>query len=403
MKSPTDKKFVSASKHLSVKEHDVLNVWYSRFQSWHSNMFDTPPSSGWGGKLAWGTSYAVEDILDMFERAPTEKLANFFFLYADSIFDKRESIQQDSLDKCKYSNLSANAPVWINYIPASSTNESHRQGDCWSLRSVITGMVLKSIARGIRILEPYYETDSIGQKKLESYVLAIKLTLSYHEDTQKGVKIYRSGIDSKINAHVAHCIGCDDTEIQSTRANIPSPLNFHAAFGGVYLELSYKSSFYMNRAIYFARFIKDTIGSSTSGLGTWAYWPHYDNSKIEDTSHGAIVAQFVFKAFKQKIVFEKSDLENIVSNFKLNVVLDNSGVIDLATKLDGTVALNSDGSNKYHSRACGNWLHLADLYPELLNICKEVCQWDPINMICTRNRHNYRRAEAQFFKYQDLD
>lgn len=254
-------------------------------------------------------------------------------------------------------------------------------------------MIAKPIARFVRIID---SDPTLGNKygeRANTYELAIKDALQFHEDVEKSLHIYTYQVDGKIYAYPRFCVGCDETETDPKRSGIMAPLNFIAVLGSVYGELAHRSPYYSDRALYLARTVKDLI-ARTAATSTWAYWPAYDLNDVDDVSHGALVADFAALAVSRGIEFTSGDLQSIADNFVARVTLYENGTpVHLATDIDGVVY-----AGKYMDAACGMWMRLADFNGRVRAICADICGWDSDTLSCRNDAHSYDRAEAQLFR-----
>jgi hypothetical protein len=399
---PGKKLALPSISHYKGKDLFFLNRWKSQLSHWHAYLFTTD-TKDWGGRLGWGASYAMESLLDIYEKSPQQEFIDLFIQYADSAFSKRDSVLRQAQGECLYTNVTAGAPIWLSFLPANfEVNESLRKANCWSNSVVHTGMILRSVARFIRLMEnSKMELPIEVLRKVQVYEAYIKLALDYHELTERSVYIYTYAADQQVYAYSKYCNNCNDSETHSARSGTMDPMNILAVLGSVYVELSYRSTFYKSRAIYFSRTIKDLLRKANGPLGAWAYWPAYMINDVDDASHGALVADFVYRSAKMNLdILNTADVQKIANMFlNLTVVLVN-GKQQIATDLDGQVYSNRDGTPIYQNASCGMWMNLASVNSQVTEVCKNICEWDQETYTCARDTHAYKAAEAQIYRRQ---
>jgi hypothetical protein len=374
----------------SALDQKFLNRWADRLKLWHSSLFDVT-TRDWGGRLGWGASYAMEDIVDILDKAPNKEIADIFVEYADSVMARRESVLNQTQGQCVYSNVHPAAPVWVSYVETGATNESLRKGDCFAVGTVHTGRILAPIARFVRMVYEGHLKSPHYRERADVYQQAIRDALDYHEFVERSTYIYVYPNDGKTYAYSRYCYGCTSSETAPNRAGIMAPTNFISSLGMVYLELAFYDSYYRTRAAAFARTVVDLMNRTKGPPGTWGYWPSYED-RIDDVSHGALVADFLARANQLQIEVDQPTLDKVISNFLDRIAIPVGNSYKLASQLDGGV--NPD----YKNAACGMWLRLGNKSPAISTVCEKICEWDQERLTCNNDSNAYLRAEVQLFR-----
>lgn len=374
----------------SARNQKFLNRWMKTLNLWHSHLFEVT-TQDWGGRLAWGGSYVMEDIIDILEKTPNKEFADIFIRYADSTMSRRESVLNQTQGKCVYSNVYPAAPVWVSYVKADKTNESLRKGDCFAISTVHTGRILAPIARFVRMVYEGPLQNPLYRERADFYQKAIREALDYHETIEKSTHIYIYPGDGKTYAYSKYCVGCTSSETAPDRAGIMAPTNFISSLGNVYLELAFYNTYYQTRATAFARTVADLMKRTKGPPGTWSYWPSYAD-RIDDVSHGALVADFLARAHELQIEIDQSMLSKVISNFLDRIAIPIGNSYALASHMDGTV--NPDHLNA----TCGMWLRLGNQSRDMISVCEKICEWNQEELMCNKDGHAYLRSEAQLFR-----
>lgn len=255
-----------------------------------------------GSDLAWGESYKLSAMLMQFERSRSVDTLNDFFTRVDAVFASRDDRSRRFTGAATWSTPAIYSPLLV----------------CSNVG--LDGMILNPISRFLVLAKerpeifPYDVTS-----RRQAYVKAIKETLAYHQlkSWNASLGTYREHAD------------CEEVDSLGRRIlNFDRlPFNLIAAMGRVQMNL------------YLATGDSQPLKAATSiakdlrlwfihGYGGAIYWPYlYADTLPDDSSHGAIVADFIKLLADHGVVFNQTTVDGLDATVRYQILGGSSVVM----------------------------------------------------------------------------
>lgn len=310
------------------------------------NEFDNAINNGQGysnatnedGTLAWTQSYLLEAYLDMYEATGNIKYIQKFVSQEDEVLsnnDKERGIQDYK------------GRVRTGWSATKYSKNKERM-----IHIAHSGMILYPIVKFIVMVK--------SQKKLKKYInIANKYIILAEKSVSEFEGQWRFNPETKEGSY-----WFEGDEPLNTDLKAPMPFNGPLAMGRVLimLYLATNKGVYIDKAKALAWHFKNNLVETKEGYYIWGYRPNLKKyPQVEDISHGAIDVDFAILAYKNGIVFNKSDIEK----FEKSLLNANKKAKNYAFSkfVDG----NDDLKNKEYSNApgdiskvaVGRWLELS--------------------------------------------
>lgn len=280
------------------------------------------PMTNAEGGIAWGKSYMLSALVEMFEATRDSRYADAFVKLGRAVVDARD-------DKHNRKDEVRNRIVkgW------GSVKYSDNRHFVWAVH---TGMIIEPMARfaAIVLKDPSwpsrYRSDALFflQTAIESD--------AEHEDQ------FRPGP------------GLDEAHLYGLFLNKHLPLNQQNTLARAWLWLADGTgdAKYLDRTRRLATFFKNRIRTESDGAYTWEYWPPLEGAgvKFEDVSHAAINADFLVRCAERGLVFGVADRVRLEKTLLTRVLVGADGV---ANTLAG-----GEASDRYRYAPFG-WARLA--------------------------------------------
>lgn len=253
-----------------------------------------------GGQLAWGESYLLSALVEMFalshdsaHAAQIVALGDWIDRARDDRHGRRDEIRQRVL------------PAW------SSARYSKGRRFTWAVH---TGMIAAPLARFAAIVRSDNTLRTRwGQDADRLLRVAREAVAAFDED-------YRPGP------------GPDEGHVYCPYLAKPLPLNMQNALARAWLAIADADGApaYRERVTRLANFFRHRIRTEKDGSDTWAYWPPLTgaNDTFEDISHASINVDFMVLCHEHGIVFRREDLERVGATFRQHVMLANDQIGD---------------------------------------------------------------------------
>ena len=285
------------------------------------------PTTEQGGEIAWGESYQLSALVEMFDATRDPKYAPFIVKLSDWIAksrDDRQNLRDAFRDKV--------VAAW------SSTNYSQGKRYAWAVH---TGMIVAPMARFVAVVRNDPALRLNWGKDAERLLKIAEEAVKVHEGD------YRDGP------------GVDEGYLHSLYLKKPLPLNMQNALARAWLAIDDAAGTpkHRERVSRLARFLKNRLRPMDDGTYVWAYWPPLEGKvdSFEDISHAAINVDFMVLCHEHGIVFTRDDLTRIERTLLKRVLLADDRVSD-------TVG-GGDKFNKYR-QAVLRWGRLGRHFPE---------------------------------------
>ncbi len=157
----------------------------------------------------------------------------------------------------------------------------------------------------------------------------------------------------------------------------PLPTNQMNTFGRVILEMGLAGgkSRYLDRAEKLARFFKNRMVLRPDGAVQWIYRPGIElpcsdeSIRAEDFSHAGMNVTFVVRCYHAGVVFNRTDMEQIIRTLKTVIYRGNGQYADF---IDGTGATNQ------YADAVAFWGELAAIDRSVIDLIAERRRLSPI-------------------------
>lgn len=241
------------------------------------------PPTEQGGEIAWGESYQLAALVEMFDATRDPKYAPLVVKLSDWIAksrDDRQNLRDEFRDKV--------VPAW------SSTNYSQGKRYAWAVH---TGMITAPMARFAAVvrsdpkLKDQWNNDAARLLKLAEEAVAV------HDDD------FREGPA----ANEGHLYG------RFLKTHLP--LNMQNALARAWLAIDDATgqAKYRERTTRLAQFLKNRLRPMEDGSYVWAYWPPLEGKadSFEDISHASINVDFMVLCYEHGIVFSREDLARV--------------------------------------------------------------------------------------------
>ncbi len=250
------------------------------------------------GGIAWGHSYMLSALVEMFDATGDPKYADAFVKLGRAVAEARD-------DKHNRKDEIRNRIVkgW------GSVKYSDNRHFVWAVH---TGMIIEPMARFAAIvlkapsLQPRYRGDALYflQTAIESDAV--------HEDQ------FRPGP------------GPNEAYVYGLFLNKHLPLNQQNTLARAWLYLADATgdAKYLDRARKVAAFFRNRIRTEPDGAYVWEYWPPLDGAgvKFEDVSHAAINADYLARCAERGLVFGAADRVRLEKTLLTRVLVGANGV-----------------------------------------------------------------------------
>lgn len=258
------------------------------------------PATGQGGEIAWGESYQLSALVEMFDATRDEKYAPLIVKLSDWIAksrDDRQGLRDELRDKI--------GTAW------SSTNYTKGARYAWAVH---TGMIVAPMARFAAVvrsdprLKERWGSDADRLLKIAEEAVAV------HDEE------YREG--PGVNEGYVYC--------PYLKKHLP--LNMQNALARAWLAMddATQTPKHRERITRLAQFLKNRLRPMDDGTYAWAYWPPLENAaeSFEDISHASINVDFMVLCFEHKIVFTLGDLARVEQTLMKRVWLADDRIAD---------------------------------------------------------------------------
>lgn len=286
------------------------------------------PPTEQGGEIAWGESYQLAALVEMFDATRDPKYAPLVVKLSDWIAksrDDRQNLRDEFRDKV--------VQAW------SSTNYSQGKRYAWAVH---TGMITAPMARFAAVvrsdpkLKDQWNDDAARLLKLAEEAVTV-----HDDDFREGPAANEGYLYGRfLKKHL--------------------PLNMQNALARAWLAIDDATgqAKYLERTTRLAQFLKNRLRPMDDGSYVWAYWPPLDGAgdSFEDISHATINADFMVLCYEHGIVFTRADLARLEKTLFKHVLLADDRVSD---------TVGGGGKfNKYPS-AVVKWGRLGRHFPEV--------------------------------------
>lgn len=284
------------------------------------------PPTQQGGQIAWGESYQLSALVEMFAATRDSKYAPLIVQLCDWMVKSRDDRQQL---RDEFRGRIVNA--W------SSTNYSQGKRYAWAVH---TGMIAAPMARFAAVVRQDPALRRTWGEDASRILQAAGEAVAVH-DTD-----YRPGP------------GDNEGHLYSLYLKKHLPLNMQNALARAWLAIddANDSPKYHERIARLAQFLKNRLRAMSDGSYVWAYWPPLEGraESFEDISHAAINVDFMILCRESNIVFGAEDLVRLERTLLQRVLLADDRVCD-------TVG-GGDKFNKYPA-AVLRWGRLGRHFP----------------------------------------
>ncbi len=267
-----------------------------------------PADNDYGG-IAWGDSYTMSALAEMFAATGDAKYADMFVRIADHVLKAR-----DSLHNLRDEYRGTVNPAW------GSIKYSNGKRYVWAVH---TGMICEPLARFAAIVRKDATLKAKYAAKADEYLAAAQQAVAVHEPD------YRPGP------------GKDEAYLYGHVNQIHLPLNMQNALvrAWIYIDDATGKPDHREHIEKLARFFKNRIRVETDGALVWEYRPPLDGpgTKFEDVSHGSINADFLVLCHEHGIVFNQRDIEGLKKTLLTRVIRPDGSI---AGTVGGTGEVN---------------------------------------------------------------
>jgi len=281
------------------------------------------------GTLAWAQSYLLEAYLDMYLGTKDQKYLDKFICQATAVMTTTDQAR----GLTDYRGRSR-----VGWSATKYTKNRERL-----VNIVHTGMIVYPLVQFSHLVK--MDAGLRSQAALAGQFLALaeaavgEFAPQWRDDPHTGEGTY---------------VWEGDEPLQ-TDLGAPLPFNGPLALGRVLIvlyEVTGKRD-YREKATGLARHFQHHLGLTPAGAYVWGYRPGLQKyPQIEDLSHGAIDVDFAVQAYRQGIVFTRTDMERFIRT--LRGVRQGQGY---AVYVDGR---GTDASGRYRG-AAGRWLELSEI------------------------------------------
>jgi hypothetical protein len=257
-----------------------------------------PPDDG--GRLAWGESYLLSALVEMFAVThDAEHAAKIIALgdWIDRARDDRNGRRDEIRDRV--------LPAW------SSANYTKGRRYTWAVH---TGMIAAPLARFAAIVRRDATLKARWGNDADRLLRVAQDAVAAFDDD------YRPGP------------GPDEGHVYCPFLAKPLPLNMQNALARAWLAIADAtgSAAYRERVTRLANFFRHRMRTEKDGCATWSYWPPLNgaNDTCEDISHAAINVDFMVLCHEHGIVFSREDLERVALTLRQHVLLADDRIGD---------------------------------------------------------------------------
>ncbi len=284
------------------------------------------PVTDQGGEIAWGESYHLSALVEMFEATRDEKYAALAVKLSDWIAQSRDD-RKGLRDEVRGKVVMA----W------GSTNYTKGTRFAWAVH---TGMIVAPMARFAAIARSDPVLKKRWGKDADRLLMLAKEAVAVHEAE------YRDGP------------GAEEGYVYCPYLKKHLPLNMQNALARAWLAIDDATGTpkHRERITRVARFLKNRLRPMDDGSYVWAYWPSLEGpgDSFEDISHATINVDFMVSCVEHGLVFTHDDLARLEKTlFKRVLIADN--------RISDTVG-GGDKFNKYSS-AVLKWGRLGRHFP----------------------------------------
>jgi len=258
------------------------------------------PVTDQGGEIAWGESYQLAALVEMFAATRDVKYAPLIVKLSDWIAksrDDRQKLRDELRDRV--------VNAW------SSTNYTKGARFAWAVH---TGMIVAPMARFAAVVR----SDP-------------KLQLRFGADADRLLKIAEDAVAVHDDEY-REGPGVDEGYVHCPYLKKQLPLNMQNALARAWLAIddAKPAPKYRQRVTRLAQFLKNRLRVMDDGAYVWAYWPPLDGAgdSFEDISHAAINVDFMALCSEHGIVFTRADLARLEKTFFQRVLIADDRISD---------------------------------------------------------------------------
>ena len=307
------------------------------------------------GTLAWAQSYLLEAYLDMYEATGDKRYIEKFVSQANRVI-KNTDVERGIQD-------------YKGRLRTGWSSTKYSKNKEPMIHITHSGMILYPLVKFCFLVR---QNTKLSEYKnfLETYINFVEKAVSEFDNQ------WRFDPETKGGSY-----WFEGDEPLSTDLKAPMPFNGPLAMGRVLIMLYSltKKDIYYNKVTALALYFKNNLIETNDGYYIWGYRPNLKKyPQIEDISHGAIDVDFAILAYKNGIVFYKSDIEKF-SKTLLNSK-EKAKRFAFSKFVDGT----DDREDKPYSNApgditkfaVGRWLELSewncDVYKVVYNYLVQI-------------------------------
>jgi len=284
------------------------------------------PVTDQGGEIAWGESYQLSALVEMFDATRDPKYAELIVRLSDWIAQSRDD-RQGLRDGLRGSVVAA----W------GSTNYSKGIRYAWAVHS---GMIVAPMARFAAVVRTDPGLKVRWNPDADRLLQVAEEAVAVHDDE------FREG--PRAEEGYIYCLYLKK----------PVPLNMQNALARAWLAIddATRTPKHRERVTQLARFLKNRLRPMEDGSYVWAYWPPLEgkSESFEDISHAAINIDFMVLCFEHGVVFTQEDIARLEKTLFTRVLLADDRIND-------TVGGGNE-FNKYRS-AVLRWGRLGRHFP----------------------------------------
>jgi hypothetical protein len=305
------------------------------------------------GNLAWRESWLMMSLMEMYRATGDCWFLDELVHHADLVWSWRDNLRGK---QCEVRQRSL--PAW------GSTGFSNNKWHVWLVHA---GTIMAPIADFTRLAFEKDELRASYGSKAREYLALINDTCEafdddWVEDCDTGYYKFPDGYFTQLG-------GYDPLDPH------PLPINMYGAFAITLIDFASAAKLindqdtwakYQSRAEKMARFTFDKIQlGATPETFNWNYG--FGRMKTpEDSSHGGLTVMFIYKAFCNKIVFTRQDMESFSEVFTRRII-----------RPDGSLSSGVNGSNMYGSEESIQnvaffWIDLCVVSREVFAPCHEI-------------------------------
>lgn len=258
------------------------------------------PTTDQGGQIAWGESYQLSALVEMFDATRDPKYAPLIVKLSDWIAksrDDRQNLRDEFRDKV--------GMAW------SSTNYSQGKRYSWAVH---TGMIVAPMARFAAVVRAEPALKKNWAKDANRLLQLAEEAVAVHDAD------FREGP------------GANEGYLYGLYLKKHLPLNMQNALARAWLAIddATQTPKHRERVTRLAQFMKNRLRPTDDGAYVWAYWPPLDGKadSFEDISHASINVDFMVLGYEHGIVFTREDLTRIEKTLFKNVLLADDRVSD---------------------------------------------------------------------------